>query len=523
MCGFLFSKGLHLSIQQQNKVTELIRHRGPDQEGLLIKKDLYLFHSRLSILDPQNKKAQQPMISPCQKWVIVYNGEIYNYQKLAQQFKIELQTSCDTELLLKLYIKIKENMLNHLEGMFAFVIVNLETGTFFIARDRLGIKPLFFFKNESLFICASEIAPLLEIGPPQKICEIGLRQYKLLRTTFGTHTLYNNIHSFLPGHYMKKEKISPYWKIDFSCNNDNISEKKVGELIDSSIKKRLLSDKKVGTFLSGGLDSSLVSYKVNDFLKEERIHTFTIGFKNNNEFDYAQIVQEKINSIHHEHEETEKDYLKKLHYMIQKRCLPLSVPNEVLIYQMSLDAKKNDIHVLLSGEGADELFCGYNRIFDWAFLEKNKPFNINQFSKYYCYGENDLDILEYTLQPFIKKYQQTFQIVSAFFQIYHLSGLLNRLDHSCSLAGLESRPIFTDHHLVEYMAQFTYQQKSSLQKTKKTLKKIAQPFLPDKIVNRKKVGFPVKVEDFIDSSYGKSGYHRWLNYNLKQIERTTKS
>lgn len=511
MCGILYSNDSEINKEDFLNSLNLMLHRGPDAPLCYVEhENSKLGHNRLSILD-LNERSNQPFYSDDKRFVIIFNGEIYNYLELAKEYGIKLRTSSDTELLLKLYLSQGlEKTLNLLNGMFAFVILDTITDEFVVARDRLGVKPLYFWQKGSKYIFSSEIAPIINLlHNNTPIDDIGLRQYKKLRCFFNGRTIYKNIAMFPAGSYMEKGKIFKYWELPLE-EKTNPTDEELFELIKSAVDYRCISDVPVGSYLSGGLDSTIVAYL------SKKPHTWTVGTESNNEFTWAKIAAEKFKTIHHEVLTTNEQFLSSAEYMIKKRKEPLSVPNEVLLYLMTKEVKKENT-VILSGEGADELFFGYDRIFRWA--NSTKAFDIKEFSTLYSYGSNDdIEIVEDAIQPFLK-YGKTIDIVAAFFQIAHLHGLLRRLDNSTMICSVEARGPFIDYRLIERMAgvPFEYRHKNNI--IKAPLKRVFKDIIPVEIIERKKVGFPVKLEEIIPASIpGETPMDKWFNFNLINLQ-----
>jgi len=508
MCGILFTNNPKIGDNEFNNALLLQAHRGPDvPSNLFLKNNIKLGHNRLSILD-LGERSNQPFFTDDMRFGIVYNGEIYNYRELTKQYHIELKTTSDTELLLKLYVQYGEKMLSWLNGIWAFVIYDFEQNSFFASRDRLGVKPLYFTDYGGYVSFSSEIAALLQINSNHEIDETGLRQYKKLRTFFRGHTLYKNISMFPAGSFSKNGKISKFWDLPIG-EKPAPSDEELLSLIQTSIDYRMIADVPVGSYLSGGLDSTIVAGLA------KQPHTWTVGSHENNEFEWARIAADKFKSVHHEVIVQNNDYAQTAEWMIKKRKEPLSVPNEILLYLMTLEVKKFNT-VVLSGEGADELFFGYDRIFRWA--NSAAEWNLKEFADLYCYGsEDDFDIVDYVIEPF-KKYGSSINITASFFQISHLHGLLRRLDNSTMLCGVEAREPFVDYRLIERMSgvPFDYRMKNGI--VKEPLKRLYSNLVPKEIIERKKVGFPVLLESVIPSTIsGKTPMDKWLNFNLNVL------
>ena len=511
MCGILFTNNSQISYKIFRNALNLMLHRGPDIAPATSEIQQYkLGHTRLKILDLDDRN-NQPFVSNDGRFIMVYNGEIYNFKELAKQFNISLRTTGDTEVLLELYARFGSEMLKHLNGMFSFVILDTQTNQFFAARDRLGVKPLYYANENGAFIFSSEVAPILALIANHEFDSIGIRQYRKLRTFFNGRTIYSSIKMFPAGHYMQNEKLQSYWQLPL-YEKPEPADDELYELIKSSVEYRCISDVPVGSYLSGGLDSTIITA----FAKFNigTLHTWTVGFKDENEFEYSDLAANHFNTIHKKVLVEENEFVETAMNLILKRKEPLSVPNEVLLYLMTKKVKKNNT-VVLSGEGADELFFGYDRIFRWA--SKN-GWDLVQFANLYSYGTNDdLEIVEDAISPFMK-YEKPIDIVAAFVQTAHLHGLLRRLDNATMLNSVEARVPFVDYRLIERMAgvSFDYKMKDGL--VKSPLKKIFYSTLPKMIIERKKIGFPVPLEKInFGVKYNANGMDNWLAFNLDTI------
>ena len=313
---------------------------------------------------------------------------------------------------------------------------------------------------------------------------------------------------FPAGSFYKDNRINSYWKFQ-KIEQAAPTDEELRYLIEDSVRCRLVSDVPVGSYLSGGIDSTIIA-KLSG-----TEHTWTIGSKTNNEFDYAALAAKSCSSQHHEVEYNAEEFYETAKKLIKLRMEPFSVPNEVLIYLMTKKVKQKNT-VILSGEGADELFFGYDRIFRWA--NETKTFNIEKFADLYAYGSvKDLEIIEDALEPFMH-FSEPISIVAAFFQTAHLHGLLRRLDNSTMLCSVEAREPFVDYRLIERMAgvPFNYRMKDGI--VKAPLKRIFKDIIPKEIIERKKVGFPVKLEEVIPPFIkGDTPMDRWFNFNLQVL------
>lgn len=508
MCGVLYTNGRSISEKDFCDALQMMLHRGPDVEpGYLSQGSNKLGHTRLKILDLDDR-SNQPFWSRDKRHVMAFNGEVYNYRELAKEYNISTNTTSDTEVLIELYSMLGPKMLKLLNGMFAIVILDTKTNDVFVARDRLGIKPLYYCRNVDSMILASEIEPVIKLTGKTKLDDIGLRQYRKLRTFFNGRTAYSDIKMFPAGHYMLNGKFRRYWQLP-EAEQSPPEEEELRELIVSAVNYRCISDVPVGSYLSGGLDSTIVAALAS------KPHTWTVGFQDFNEFEWARLASERNRYIHSEVLVDEEEFVSLAKFMIKKRKEPLSVPNEVLLYKMTLAVKKKNT-VILSGEGADELFFGYDRIFRWA---AQNPWDIAEFSKLYSYGSNDdLEIVRDAVGPFLH-YGRAIDIVAAFFQIAHLHGLLRRLDNSTMLCSVEARVPFVDHRLVERMAgvPFDYRMENGI--VKSPLKQVFKQIVPQEIIDRVKLGFPVPLDSIPFGSGSDTPMDNWLVFNLNQLKQ----
>ena len=518
-----------------------IAHRGPDSDGFFINNNVALGHRRLSIIDVRDI-SNQPMTSENDRFTIVFNGEIYNFQEIKKHLNYNFISLSDTEVILaSISLKGIDWFLKIANGMFSFAVYDKIEDSILLVRDRLGIKPLFYYSDDKNFIFSSEIKGILNSGLVKAEFEYNaIDEYLGNRYVREPFTFFKNIFQVESGTYLtikKKLKIikKKYWDLPNEFNNDlefneNNIAKDFQKQLELSIKYRLISDVSLGTYLSGGLDSSLITAITSNF-KQDSVNTYTIGFKDLNEFEYSGLVAKKFKTIHHKINLSKKDYLNNWTRLIKYKDCPLGVPNEIPLAVMSSKLKEK-ITVVLSGEGADELMGGYGRIFRSPFDFSNN-FNENNFYDYfikkYEYVPRKLrDSLLNTNKSFRKyfdyKISLDFQInsnesnVFRFFHKYHVKGLLQRVDITTMQTSVEARVPFLDHNLIEYSyKKVPYNLKlkwnNELSKTKAEkmssndyseildspkylLKKISYNFLPSKIIERKKVGFPVPLNDW---------------------------
>ena len=375
MCGIvgIINRDEDSPCNQQNLIAmrDLQAHRGPDDSGLFAKDHIGLGHRRLSIIDISS--GQQPMTNEDRTLWIVFNGEIYNYRELRSELRNRghiFRTESDTETILHLYEEEAENCVNKLNGMFAFAIWNDRDKSLFLARDRIGIKPLYYALAKKSFLFASEIKSLfVDDMVPAQINEDAIAEYFTFRDIGGEATLFRGVKTLQPGHFLKFSKdqveISQYWspfphnRVFGMRENDAVAE--LESLLLDSVRIRLMSDVPLGTLCSGGIDSSLVTAIAAGYAGEN-LNTFSVGFHESDydETDFAQTVSRKYATKHHEARLSGVEYAELLPEMIWQNDLPLNFANSIQIYAISKLAK-DFVTVVLTGEGADELFGGYPR------------------------------------------------------------------------------------------------------------------------------------------------------------------
>ncbi len=382
MCGIagIFNIDDDVKPQILKDMAETINHRGPDASGEFIRGKTGVAHKRLSIIDIQS--GQQPMWDKEHRYIIVFNGEIYNYLELRQelvQAGCALVTHSDTEVLLNLYIIHGPACLQRCIGMFAFAIYDIKEQTAFLAVDRFGIKPLYYIESKDGFLFASEIKALLK-HPAVKAGVNSGAMYEYLTFQFFLYdrTLFHGIRKLEPGTFLiikngKIERKSIYWELKFDIDSHHTEDyfiEKLGFLLQDSVRLQLRSDVPVGAYLSGGLDSSAITCYASQLLGTP-ISTFTGGFKESDQYDesgYARIVSEAEKTLHHEVFPTAQDFVDIIGKLIYFMDQPAAGPGLFPQYFVSKMASQN-VKVVLGGQGGDEIFGGYARYLV-AYLEQ---------------------------------------------------------------------------------------------------------------------------------------------------------
>ena len=313
MCGItgIYSKNMPFSLEKRvSKMNSSIKHRGPNAEGIYKDKNLVLGHRRLSIIDTRDV-ANQPMHSNDNKWHIVFNGEIYNFKEIESKLKYDFRTTSDTEVILaSVQEKGIDWFIEQANGMFAIALYNSETKELFIIRDRLGIKPIYFYNDGNNLVFSSEIKAILSSGLVNaQFNDEAVDEYLANRYVRAPYTFFKNINQIIPGTYFQVDKDvnveeNVYWDIPDTFNMSKSYDEEailtdLDKELNKAIKYRLISDVPLGTYLSGGVDSSLIT-AITALNKKEKINTYTIGFKELNEFEFSKIIANKYNTEHHE-------------------------------------------------------------------------------------------------------------------------------------------------------------------------------------------------------------------------------
>ncbi|PKK89604.1 MAG: asparagine synthase (glutamine-hydrolyzing) [Candidatus Wallbacteria bacterium HGW-Wallbacteria-1] len=554
-----------------DNMNHVLAHRGPDNDGALIIDSRTAFgHRRLAIIDISSE-ANQPMVSASGRWTIVFNGEIYNYRSLGSQLHHDFRTSSDTEVILA---AVEERglpwFLENCNGMFSIALHDRVGNRIHLVRDRLGIKPLYYFLDRNFLIFSSEIKGILNSGLVEaNFNNNALDDYFAFRYVREPDTFFENIHQVRAGNCLTidlsgaefRGETVKYWDFPLEFNMEvmtgNLNEDHFVQELESrltdAIKMRLISDVPLGTYLSGGIDSSLIT-AITALNSPKRVNTYNIGFPELNEFDSAALVAEKYGTCHHRIEMNMDDYLDSMAEIIGFRDSPMGVPNEVALAKMSRILRQ-DITVVLSGEGADELLGGYGRIYRSPFEYERGRFGSGDFYNCFC---NHYEYVPRWLRDryitagkglrhkFDALVSESFshrcndENVFRFFHEYHVKGLLQRVDSTTMLAGVEARVPFLDHELIEYVyrcvpheLKIRWKDESCRVRAetssvgqysevcdipKYLLRRMARSYLPSEIIDRKKMGFPVPLDNW----YGKllemaSEYLEnapWFRYDL---------
>lgn len=546
MCGFV---GFCDDSKNKKKIirdmADIIKHRGPDSDGYYVDNNIALGFRRLSIIDLD--KGSQPIFNEDKDKVIVFNGEIYNYKEIREELKSKghkFSTNTDTEVILHGYEEYKEDILNKLRGMFAFVIYDIKEKSLFGARDFYGIKPFYYYYDNENFLFGSEIKSFL--GNPNFKKELNkdmLSQYLTFQCSIGEDTFFKNTYKLLPGHYFiykdKELEIKKYYEVKLEPNDDKSLEEWVSgirEVIDNSVLAHKVSDVEVGSFLSSGVDSSLIA-KLSSVDK-----TFTVGYDNKkySEIDYAKEFSDKINVSNVSKKISKEEYFKEFSNVQYYMDEPLADASAVMLYFLSKTASKH-VKVCLSGEGADEIFGGYNIY--------HEPYSVSWYNKIPYFIRKCIGILVYPFRNYTgfnflyrrsKKIEDRY-IGNAFifepndakkivnfnygnktykdytkpyydkvsdldvvtkmqyidFNFWLIYDILLKADKMSMANSLEVRVPYLDREVIEYASKLPSKYKIVGNETKYAFRKVAKEELADKVADKKKLGFPVPIREWL--------------------------
>jgi len=568
MCGINGIMGLN-AIEGKQKLALMnsaLAHRGPNDEGTFAEGKIALGHRRLSIID-LSAAGHQPMIFQ-DRYIIIYNGELYNFKEIKNELKeFSFKTNSDTEVILAAYAKWGVNCLNHFNGMYAFAIWDKLTQELFIARDRLGIKPLYYYQRNNLLLFSSEIRSLLKSDLiPRKLDQTSLIDYLRYQTVHAPSTIIKDVRMLMPGHYMilsgDQLSVKPvnYWDVSKKCD-DSVKEKTynevcsdINDLLLKAVERRLIADVPFGAFLSGGIDSSAIVGLMSKVAKE-KIKTFCITF-NEEEFSeakYAKLIADKFKTDHHDIRLNPQDLMNELPSALQAMDHPSGDgPNT---YVVSRATKNAGITMALSGLGGDELFAGYDIFtrslelenYKWissspliirktlgSMAKKMKPGIASEkvaeifktdFNFTSTYPISRQVLLDEKIKTILKekslssnvveeivKNQQKFwnnknyrlsRVSIAEISTYMQNVLLRDTDQMSMAHALEVRVPFLDYKLVEYVLSVPDKYKYP-HRPKKLLIDSLGDLLPDEIVNRPKMGFTFP-------------WKHWMKNELKQF------
>ncbi|MGH2649078.1 MAG: asparagine synthase (glutamine-hydrolyzing) [Ginsengibacter sp.] len=573
MCGIAGYISLKNSLTPFNlkKATRLMQHRGPDAEGFYFTENerVGLGHRRLSILD-LSASADQPMFSSGGRYIISYNGEVYNFKELKNQLNdkgASLKTTSDTEVIVELFAEQGTGCFKNLNGMFALAIYDLKKKILTLCRDHAGIKPLFIYYDDDDFIFSSELKAIKEIKERKLSINKKTIPY-FLHFGYIPHpfTIYNNVEKFPAAHYLQVDintgsftkvnsGFTSFWNLEsriekFSNSDERAAKTTLNNLLFDSVEKQLISDVSIGTFLSGGIDSSLIT-AIASKVSPQKINSFSIAIDDGrfNESKYATQVATHLQTHHHEFSVKEKEVLELIDNLITVYGEPFADSSALPTMVVSRLAKKN-VTVALSGDGGDELFMGYG-MYIWAkrlsekwisaarkslyatsklmnnkyrragnLFDYNEEKNIKShiFSQeQYFFKENELpDILinkkidfnQVNLNnPFAGKLRAEEKQSVWDFNYYLPDDLLVKVDRASMHYSLETRVPLLDYRIIEFAFNLDSELKMKGKTMKYILKEVLFDYVPRQIFDRPKQGFSIPLNKWLKTD---------LNYLLQK-------
>jgi len=555
MCGFIGC--VHEKAQNYNEsdkhlfkqMNNLITHRGPDDDGYYMDNHIQFGFRRLSIIDIES--GHQPLTYENERYWIIFNGEVYNYVELREELikeGLSFETSSDTEVIIALYSHIKEKAVERLRGMFAFVIWDKQEQTLYGARDPFGIKPFFYSENDERTFFASEKKSILLAMKNDVLNYESLQHYLTYQFVPEPETLSQGIHKLEPGHYFTKKmgsamEIKRYWKAHFQPVQKSESDyiKEIKDVLFDSVKIHMRSDVPVGSFLSGGIDSSIIASIAKEF--HPAIKTFSVGFEHNgfSEIDVAKETADKLGVENISYVISPEEYMNEVPKIMWHMDDPLADPACVPLYFVAREARKH-VTVVLSGEGADELFGGYNI---YREPESLKMFNkMPQFGKVFLKwiarlmpeGMKGKSFIERGVTPMEERYIgnakmfteiEKKQLLNVYNSNLHYTDItkplymesrgydpvdqmqyidihtwmrgdiLLKADRVTMAHSLELRVPFLDKEVFRVASNIPTNLKTADGTTKYVLRKAAEGIVPDHVLNRKKLGFPVPIRHWL--------------------------
>lgn len=535
MCGIVgfvnYKKELPNKKNVINIMTQTLSSRGPDEEGLYLNNNIALGHKRLIVIDPQGGK--QPMIQRFNQgeYAMVYNGQIYNTKELRKilvENGFSFYGHSDTEVLLKSYIHYGKDVVNHLNGIFAFAIWNTKTQELFMARDHFGVKPLFYTEFDGGLIFSSELKGIFKYPNFEKVIDSqGISElFGIGPSHTPGFTIYKNVYEIKPAHFAVYNKsglyIEQYWKLDSKPHLEDFDEtcSHLNSLLEDAISRQLVSDMPICTFLSGGLDSSIITHFTSEYMKKEDmapLDTYSVDyvdndknfvksdFQPNSDNYYIDLMNKTSYSKHHIVMLDTPELASSLKEAMIARDMPGMADVDSSLYLFCKEVKKEKT-VTLMGECADEIFGGYpwffredslnSGTFPWSIakLERTKllnpsissKINLNDYIDFrYNQSLSNVEILDTDSYDTAEKRKISYLTITWFMQT-----LLERADRMSMANGFEVRVPFCDYRLAQYMYNVPWEMKAYKGREKGLLRHIMKGVLPDEIVERKKSPYP---------------------------------
>lgn len=564
--------------EQLRQMTALMHHRGPDDTGYFIEDGVGLGFKRLSIIDLE--EGHQPLANEDETVWVVFNGEIYNFKYLRAQLQNrghQFKTHSDTEVLVHLYEEYGSECVHHLRGMFAFAIWDKRKRELFCARDFFGIKPFFYYTDNEQFIFSSELKSVLAAsGGKREIRSESLLNYLSFQYVPDPDTMFEHIKKLPPAHTLHlsaegKITIKKYWDPMFEPVNRSIDDyiEELRAKLDDSVKHHLQSDVERGCFLSSGIDSTAIAAHMK---RIEPIKTFSVGFEGpNNECGIARNTADQLGTEHYDHVISPKEYFEALPKAVWHLDEPVADPSAIALYFVAKLAKQH-VTVVLSGEGADEIFGGYKmyreplslRPFDFlplsakrimyqifkrlpaglkgrnTLLRGTTPLQERFFGNARLFSEDEKKQISLFSPELLERYENPVEIARTFYdRVSHLDAstqmqyidlnlwmpgdILLKADKMTMAHSLELRVPFLDKEVFELARSIPTKYRLSNGTTKYVLRKAMEGMIPEQIVSRPKLGFPVPLRDWLRGPYANrileqiSGGHMDSFFNREAI------
>lgn len=522
-------------------MADRIIHRGPDGEGYYVDENVALGHRRLSIIDIEG--GAQPMYSPDNNIVVVFNGEIYNFKELKSELKdYKFKTSCDTEVLIAGYLKWGIELPKHLRGMFAFAIWDKTVNRLFCARDHFGIKPFYYAKFNDTFMFASEIKALMVNPAFEKIFNPDiLGPYLSFSFVPTEETFFKGVNRLSAGEYLIYEngeiKIDSYFNVTFDAKNKDYNEyvQEIANVMKDSVKHHMISDVEVGSFLSSGIDSSYIV----SLAKPDKTYTVGYDIPKYSEINYAKDLTDRLGIKNHSKKITKEEFINIIPKIMYHMDEPVSDPAAVALYFVANAASK-DVKVVLSGEGADEFFGGYNtyrEVVDYRFYNK-LPFFIRHLISNICkllpevrginflvrrgekletnyvgmnriYSDKQVKQILKT-RPILKNSEVMKKVYEAHkndtdldkmqaidINYWLMKDILGKADRMTMANSIEGRVPFTDIEVFNVARTLPFSAKVTKENTKVALRDAAKQVIPNESYKKKKLGFPVPIREWM--------------------------
>ena len=552
MCGI--SGVIGPEIKHKDKVIEAmvsrIVHRGPDEDGFYVDKSVGLGMRRLSIIDLST--GHQPITSEDENLLIFFNGEIYNYLELKKDLldkKYKFKTDSDTEVILHMYEEYGEDMVKQLRGMFTFCIYDIEKKEVFVARDFFGIKPLYYLvQKEKIVAFSSEAKSFLSFpGFVPEVNDSAVYNYLSFQYNPLAESFFKDVYKLPPAHFLKinistgATEIKKYWSFDFEQNRELDEKKTKIDLlytIKDSVRHHMIADVPVGAFLSGGIDSSIIATMMQDIRGEKKIKTFTVGWDTLTEGVEAKETSDQLGTDHTELTIDPKEYFSVLGKAVYHFDEPVADPSAIGIYFLAREARKS-VKVVLSGEGSDELFGGYNiyttpfasnkllwlpkPIIDFAlkipfnFFGKNYLKRVNEKIESWYFGQkyfSDSIFDRKEIKKIWKGEKEEFQSMNSLYKkvaklsdstkmqyidinTWLVGDILAKADKMTMAHSLELRVPFLDIKVADLARTLPDRFKWHNGSTKYLLREAFSRIIPESTRNRRKLGFPTPIKDWM--------------------------